>query len=292
MTIKHIKIFIAVCDTGSMTAASKQLFIAQPAVSFAIAEMENYYGQKLFERISNRLYITEAGKQFLQYSKQISALFDEMENEIKNWDSIGSLRVGSNITIGTNLLPDLVNRFKVLYPNSGIQAVVDHTGTLEKLLLDNKLDLALIEGSPSSHLLISKKFAYNQISFICSPLHPWANRQIELADLNHCSFLMREKESSERQFLDEFFRREKIQIQVSWQSSSQQSILNAVSQNLGVAALSGYACNSAIQAKNVAPFFVKNVKLERELHIVYHQNKFLTNLMQDFLDLCTSEASF
>ena len=57
MTMKHIKIFIAVCDTGSMTAAAKKLFIAQPAVSFAIAEMEDHYGQKLFDRISNRLHI-------------------------------------------------------------------------------------------------------------------------------------------------------------------------------------------------------------------------------------------
>ena len=79
MTLRHIKIFIAVCDTGSTTAAAKELYIAQPAVSFAIAELEHYYGQKLFDRISNRLRITEAGRRFLEYSRQIVILFDEME---------------------------------------------------------------------------------------------------------------------------------------------------------------------------------------------------------------------
>lgn len=105
MTLRHIKIFIAVCDTGSTTAAAKELYIAQPAVSFAIAELEHYYGQKLFDRISNRLRITEAGRRFLEYSRQIVILFDEMEFEIKNWDSLGSLRIGSNVTIGNNFLP-------------------------------------------------------------------------------------------------------------------------------------------------------------------------------------------
>ena len=84
MTLRHLKIFIAVCDTGSMTAAAKELFIAQPAVSFAIAEMENYYGHKVFNRVSNRLYITEVGKVLLRHARQIAAQFDDMEAEVRD----------------------------------------------------------------------------------------------------------------------------------------------------------------------------------------------------------------
>ena len=65
MTLRHIKIFVAVCETGSATAAGEKLFIAQPSISLAISELEDYYGVKLFDRLSKRLYITEAGKHFL-----------------------------------------------------------------------------------------------------------------------------------------------------------------------------------------------------------------------------------
>ena len=62
MTIRHFKIFIAVCDTMNMTAAAKSMYISQSAVSQAIAEMERYYGLCLFERLSRKLYLTKAGE--------------------------------------------------------------------------------------------------------------------------------------------------------------------------------------------------------------------------------------
>lgn len=89
MTLRHMKIFVAVCRTGSITAAGKQLFLSQPSVSQAISELEQNYGVKLFDRISRRLHITEAGTQLLQYAEHIVQLFDEMEQGIKNWDSVG-----------------------------------------------------------------------------------------------------------------------------------------------------------------------------------------------------------
>ena len=55
MTLRHLRIFVAVCETGSMTAAASQLFIAQPSISLAVSEMEEYYGVKLFDRISRKL---------------------------------------------------------------------------------------------------------------------------------------------------------------------------------------------------------------------------------------------
>ena len=52
MTIRHLKIFTEVADAGSMSLAAKRLHISQPSVSQAVAELERYYGIKLFERLS------------------------------------------------------------------------------------------------------------------------------------------------------------------------------------------------------------------------------------------------
>ena len=53
MTIRHLKIFIAVADTGKMSAAAEKLYISQPSVSQAIRELEAHYQTLLFERLSN-----------------------------------------------------------------------------------------------------------------------------------------------------------------------------------------------------------------------------------------------
>ena len=62
MTIRHLKIFIAVAETGKMSAAAEKLYITQPSVSQAIRELEEHYQTLLFERLSKKLFITEAGK--------------------------------------------------------------------------------------------------------------------------------------------------------------------------------------------------------------------------------------
>lgn len=96
MTFRHLKIFVTVCETGSMTAAASQLFIAQPSISLAISEMEDYYGVKLFDRISRKLYLTENGRRALQYARHIIDLLDEMEQGVRDVDAMGRLKVGFN----------------------------------------------------------------------------------------------------------------------------------------------------------------------------------------------------
>lgn len=90
----------------NVTRASEALHIAQPTVSQAVAEMEGYYGVRLFERLSRRLHLTAAGERFRSYASHVAALFDEMEKGLRDWDSFGMLRVGASITIGSQLLPD------------------------------------------------------------------------------------------------------------------------------------------------------------------------------------------
>lgn len=286
MTMKHVKIFIAVCDTGSMTAAARKLFMAQPAVSFAIAEMEDYYGQKLFDRISNRLFITEAGKHFLSYARQVSALFDEMENEIKNWDSVGTLKVGSSVTIGTYFLPHLIQEFKASHPGVCLQVTIDNTPSLEELLLENHLDIALIEGLPSNKSIVFQKFYSDSLVFVCPPDHPFAGQIIEKSQLNHQDFLMKEKNSSERKLLEEFFQLEKINVNVVWESPSSHSLLNAAASGLGLAALSPKLCRQPLEKGSISSFRVEDTQLEWAYHILHHQNKFLTNRMMDFIEMC------
>ena len=83
MTIRHIRIFEAVCDAGcNTTRAAEALHMTQPAVSLAISELESYYGVLLFDRIARRLYLTEAGAEFLDYARRITLTFDDMETKV------------------------------------------------------------------------------------------------------------------------------------------------------------------------------------------------------------------
>ena len=72
MTLRHLRIFVEVCRTGSITKAAESLHLSQPAVSLAIRQLEDYYGILLFDRISKKLYLTESGNKMLSYASHIS----------------------------------------------------------------------------------------------------------------------------------------------------------------------------------------------------------------------------
>jgi DNA-binding transcriptional LysR family regulator len=100
MTIRHLRILVAVCECGSITTAAEKLYMTQPAVSLAIKELEEHYGVKLFDRLTRRIQITEDGRRMLDYAIHVVALFDEMEQAMKNPDAAGEIKIGSSLTIG------------------------------------------------------------------------------------------------------------------------------------------------------------------------------------------------
>ena len=62
MTIRHLKIFIAVAENGSMSVAANRLYLTQPTVSQAIRDLEDHYRVQLFERSHKKLFITQEGQ--------------------------------------------------------------------------------------------------------------------------------------------------------------------------------------------------------------------------------------
>ena len=94
MTIRHLKIFIAVADTGKMSAAAEKLYITQPSVSQAVRELEEHYQTLLFERLSKKLFITEAGKRLYSYARPVVAQFDLIEENMVQESRIQRLRIG------------------------------------------------------------------------------------------------------------------------------------------------------------------------------------------------------
>lgn len=156
MTFRHLKIFIAVAQTGSMSAAARELYIAQPTVSQVIAEIENEYGIRLFERLSRRLYITREGRQLLDYARHITALFEEMERDLHYASRNRTLRVGATITVGSCVLPALVARFEAENPSDTVEVLVDNTRVIEEKILSSELDFGLVEGDVTEADLLSR----------------------------------------------------------------------------------------------------------------------------------------
>lgn len=282
-----MKIFIAVCDFKSVTEAAKKLGLTQPAVSLAIKELETYYSICLFDRISRKLFITEDGKQFLQYARQIVSLFDEMEKEFKNCDSLKLLRIGSSITIGTCLLPQYVKQFQTQYPQIKIQATIDNSSIIEEKILKSKLDFALIEGFTHSENILSHSFLKDELVLVCGANHALAGKsEISIHELASQTFILREKGSGTRELFDSTLFTQGITVTPAWESISTEAIINAVVSGIGVSVLPYRLVKNDLDEHRLKRIKIKNIEFKRNFNVIYHKDKHSSKSALAFIHMC------
>lgn len=287
MTIRHLKIFVAVCEEGSITKAGQRLFMAQPTVSFAVSELEKYYGVKLFDRISKRLYLTDPGRKLLPYAQHIVSMFDEMEAGIRDWNNSGTLYVGASITIGNCLLPGLLKTFAGHRPGVDVKIQVDNSEKIEQSVLDNRIDFGLIEGVSHSPLIISEAFRDDELVLLFAPGHRWeAQPTVKPDELKGEPFLMRERGSGGRAIVESALLLHGIEIEPAWESISTQAILRAVSNGFGVTVLPLLLVENHLAQGMLLTRPIEGTSLKRKFAIIRHKNKYVTGAMQEFIDLC------
>lgn len=291
MTLRHMLIFRTLCEAGcNATKAADTLHMTQPAVSLAVKELERYYGVRLFDRIGHRLHITDAGRQFLQYAIHISDLFADMETGLRNWDSKGILRVGASITVGSQFMPRYVKAFSEICPQTDVRVLIDQSDRLEKKILANELDFALIEGIAHSEDMISRAYMEDHLRVICSSLRPWKQGEcISREQFKKQKFLLREHGSGTREVFDRAVEQAGIRITPTWEAMSTTALINAVIEDLGIAVLPYRRIRPALERGLVKTVEVENLSFRRYFYIIYHKDKFLTASAEKFIALCMED---
>ncbi len=291
MTLRHMKIFCAICEHNfNTTKAAEALHMTQPAVSLAVKELEQYYGVVLFDRIGRRLQITQTGEKFLQYAIHISSLFENMERELKNGDSHGLLRVGASITIGSQFLPHYINTFNSQYPETEVRAIVTTSDQLEKMVLHNELDFALIEGLSHCPSIVSEAYMEDWLSIIAAAKKGFLPDQLLSKEL-FCqqSFLLREPGSGTREVFDRAAASAGFSVTPLWESISTTALVNAVIQGLGISVLPYRMIQEPLKQGHIITLRVDGMDFKRSFYIIRHRDKHLTKSARAFINLCREQ---
>lgn len=288
MTIRHLKIFLSVCECSfNTTKAAEKLHMSQPAVSLAIKELEQHYGVILFDRIGRRLKITEAGQRLTEYASHIISLFDDMEKGMKDWDSFGMIRIGASITIGSQFFPNYVKAFYNRFPGTEINATIGPSEQLEQKIINNELDLALIEGVPHAPSLIAEEYMEDHLTVIC-PANDnyYQGKRFSVDEFRQQRFLLREHGSGTRETFDHTVEAAGFSVVPAWEAMSTTALVNAVINGLGIAVLPYRMVIGPLKRGLIVSASVKGLSFKRKYQIIYHREKRLTSSARAFIDLC------
>ena len=230
MTIRHLQIFVAVADCGKMRAAAERLHISQPSVSQAVRELESYYNIKLFERLSQRISITETGKKLLPYARHIIDSFETMEGFINDTSSGNVIRVGGSVSVGTRLLPPMIKSLENEVPDVDVCVIVDNTAAIEGKIQRSELDIAVVEGIVRSDELVKKDIYDDELVLVVGPEHELFNHPgIKLKELTKHALISRESGSVERNQFEQFLLEHDIKMKNKWSCSNTETIKKVAS---------------------------------------------------------------
>ena len=146
MEFRDLHYFLAIARAKSISKAAHGLFMSQSSLSQALALMEDELGSKLFTRTSTGVRLTQAGELMVQRAQRILGEYHQAQQIIQDMENLESGRVDFGISTfrGSYLLPPALLEFSRRYPGVQVEIREENSMALEQLLIEGKLDLALV----------------------------------------------------------------------------------------------------------------------------------------------------
>lgn len=270
MNIKLLEAFLAVIDHKTMSAAANRLFTTQPNISLMIKDLENYYSTKLFNRVSRKLYLTPEGIKLEKYARKVIADFKEMNEAMFNQNKI--IRIGSSVTVGQYLLNGYLKKLKSSMQNVEFEVVINNTAEIEKLILNNRIDLAIVEGKINSKNIIQIEILKDELIAIIGYNYPLEKDVKKLSDLELLPWISREEGSHHRNQFEIDMNERKIHPQVVFRATNLETIIQAVENNYGFAIISKIAAKEAIKKQSLKQLNFADYSCPRSIRYIYNRN--------------------
>lgn len=287
IALKQIRVFVTVAQERTITAAADKLCLSKPAVSMALAELEKQLGHKVFDRNNNRLLINEYGLQLLPIADELltrSRIIEEIflnANELK-----GNLKIGSSDTIGNQITPYLVRDFRIHSGHQDQSITIANSDHIAQSLLEFELDVGLIEGRVQHDDLILIPWQTDDMVIALPKDHPLTEfDELTNVQLDHQTWILRENGSGTRNFFFNHVAPYLNDWRIAFDLNTTESILNAVSANLGVSCLSRLATQWAVQQGRIVTRPLQSTP-PRQYWLAYHKEKYQSPLLKAFLAFC------
>ena len=289
MADRRLQVFHTVARLLSFTKAAENLHMTQPAVTFQVRQLEEYFNTRLFDRTHNRISLTDAGARVFQFSDKIFELYGEMENAVREMtgEISGSLTIGASTTIAEYMLPALLGDFRAKYSDVSIHLKVSNTDGIVSMVENNTIDLGVVEAPVSNKNLVVDECRRDYLVAIVPPGHPKADlKKITLDELLEYPFICREEGSGTREVIAEYMARlSKCQtcMDVAMELGSPEAVKGAVEAGMGISVVSSATIQKELRLGTLVSIEL-DPPLERPFSFVHQKQKFRVRVMEELLD--------
>ena len=291
ITFRQLRLFLALAETGSVSAAARRMHVTQPTASMQLREVTLAVGMPLYEVISRRVHLTEAGQALARTARAIASEWDAFEQGISGAKGLtsGRLKVAV-VSTAKYFVPRLLGSFCKLHPQIDISLEVLNRDHVITRLRANQDDLYVMSMPPGDLPLEDQILMPNPLVVIAAAGHRLAARKrVTLAQLQGERFILREKGSGTRMATDAHLRQLGFTPSAVLELGSNEAIKESVEGQLGVSIVSRHALGP--HWDGLAILNVQGFPIQSQWHLVWPKGKRLSPIAEVFRGHLIAQAA-
>ncbi|MDD4666202.1 MAG: selenium metabolism-associated LysR family transcriptional regulator [Clostridia bacterium] len=288
MLLHQLQAFTKVAEKKSFSKAAESIFLSQSTISTHINNLEKYFGQKLFDRLSKEVVLTHSGEKLYQLAKEILTLQDKALWDLK--DSMekieGQLKIAASTVPAQYIVPKLIAGFSHKYP--GIKFSLDLLDSIHvaEKLAKGEADIGILGYQYLPDKLIFLPIIEEKLVVVTPPSFQLSNN-LSIKELTSYPFLFRKHGSGTQATLEKILQEANInftKLNVIGYFDSVQVLKQCVKEGMGISIISEIAAADYVQQKWIKAYELQELTEKRTFYLAYNKARTLSPLVKEFID--------
>jgi|TARA_B110000971_G_scaffold219656_1_gene261273 DNA-binding transcriptional LysR family regulator len=281
-TLHQLEIFRKVAEVKSVTKASEQLFLTQPAVSIQLKNFQDQFNRPLFEVVGRKLYITEFGEEISETAfkilEQVAAI--SYKSALFDGKLAGKLKI-SVVSTAKYVMPYFLSDFIKL--NEMVDLTMDVTNKMAVIrsLENNECDFALVSTIPQKLNIARIELMKNELYFIANREYIPSEKTV-FQKLNKSLFIFREEGSATRLAMERYLTKHKIIVHKKMELTSNEAVKQAVIAGLGISIVPVIGIKNELQNGDLQIIKVKDLPIQTNWNLIWLKSKNLSSVAKAF----------
>ena len=296
INLKYAPAILTIVQEGSITAASKKLFVSQPALSQTIRQVEEELGAPIFTRDTRHIELTHVGKLYIESVRQIQMIDQSLHARVSDSkdEVVGTFRLGISVQRGLQLLPLVIPEFIARYPLVRIQLREEGSGMLERRVLEGQCDLGFVTTASKRDQLTYALIENEQLMLVAATTTELARRfpdgtPIDIAEAQHENFVSMTEGHSVRTIQDKLFEKYGLSPQILLETHNMEAAKRiAARANAVFLVPSAYVSDTIADRELMHIYPITNAEFAHHFYVCYRKGKHLPRYELDFVRLVCS----
>jgi len=283
-TLTQLHVFVKIVETQSITKASEELHITQPAVSIQLRNFQQQFDLPLTETIGRKIFITDFGKEIAFAANDILDKVKEIKYKTQQFKGqlAGKLKI-SVVSTGKYVMPFFLSDF--MRNHHGIELLMDVTNKSKviKTLESNEVDFALVSILPHQLNIGHLNLIQNKLFLVAGGKLPFLPKHIELTEIENLPLIYREQGSGTRQTMEQFIKTKQVVAQKKMELTSNEAVKQALIAGLGYSIMPLIGIKNEISNGDLKIVQCEGLPIKTNWSLIWLENKKLSPLAEAFL---------